>query len=418
MTLPFLTEDSIRGDSALLKAKSMLVPRVSNNMSESLKVVDFSNTIPAYQGNGAYYIDIFVGSPPQRQTVMVDTGSENTALPCTGCENCGIHINSPFDKLISRSFRYLSCDQCLSGSCKPDEDMCVVGTDYVEGSSWIGNEVQDFVRAEGSISGLSHKNRHSNGIQLKFTCMTSNEGQFKAQKVNGIIGMNLNKGSFWNQMYQQGAIGSPQFSMCLRKQPYIPLITDDGYPSGAITLGGVNNRLNNVDMVYIDLEDPDRTGLFRVQIRKIYVHPNGGQRLTGVDRLRSGQTLLLTKDTKMANEGGVIIDSGTTDTILAPELKPMIDTIWKEVLGIPFPTKPMILDPKKLKDWPTMIFQMKGSTSGNSLRQREKNTFFFDEENPNDVLVAFPPSSYMHLNLSTKLYSPGLWMHNNDIGQR
>jgi hypothetical protein len=28
-----------------------------------------------YQGYGTHYVDLWVGSPPQRQTVIVDTGS-------------------------------------------------------------------------------------------------------------------------------------------------------------------------------------------------------------------------------------------------------------------------------------------------------------------------------------------------------
>ena len=33
---------------------------------------------------GYYYVNLFVGSPPQKQTVIVDTGSSLTAMPCSG----------------------------------------------------------------------------------------------------------------------------------------------------------------------------------------------------------------------------------------------------------------------------------------------------------------------------------------------
>lgn len=33
---------------------------------------------------GYYYVNLFVGSPPQKQTVIVDTGSSITAFPCSG----------------------------------------------------------------------------------------------------------------------------------------------------------------------------------------------------------------------------------------------------------------------------------------------------------------------------------------------
>eukprot|EP00551_Chaetoceros_affinis_P020525 CAMPEP_0203740334 /NCGR_PEP_ID=MMETSP0092-20131115/49508_1 /ASSEMBLY_ACC=CAM_ASM_001090 /TAXON_ID=426623 /ORGANISM="Chaetoceros affinis, Strain CCMP159" /LENGTH=139 /DNA_ID=CAMNT_0050626721 /DNA_START=114 /DNA_END=530 /DNA_ORIENTATION=+ len=49
-----------------------------------------------YQGYGTHYVDLWVGSPPQRQTVIVDTGSGVTAFPCTGCNDCGMdyHVDS------------------------------------------------------------------------------------------------------------------------------------------------------------------------------------------------------------------------------------------------------------------------------------------------------------------------------------
>ena len=54
------------------------------------------------QGNATsilyYFIDIYIGYPPQKQTLIVDTGSSNTGVPCKNfCENCGKHINSYYD---------------------------------------------------------------------------------------------------------------------------------------------------------------------------------------------------------------------------------------------------------------------------------------------------------------------------------
>merc|ERR1719199_22587 len=42
-----------------------------------------------YQGYGTHYMDLWVGTPPQRQTVIIDTGSSITAFPCSGCVHCG-----------------------------------------------------------------------------------------------------------------------------------------------------------------------------------------------------------------------------------------------------------------------------------------------------------------------------------------
>lgn len=38
---------------------------------------------------GYYYANIYIGSPPQKQSVIVDTGSGQLALPCEKCISCG-----------------------------------------------------------------------------------------------------------------------------------------------------------------------------------------------------------------------------------------------------------------------------------------------------------------------------------------
>jgi hypothetical protein len=46
-------------------------------------------TTPLSQGYGTHYATVYVGTPPQRKSVIVDTGSHYTAFPCAGCTNCG-----------------------------------------------------------------------------------------------------------------------------------------------------------------------------------------------------------------------------------------------------------------------------------------------------------------------------------------
>jgi len=45
-----------------------------------------------------YYVNIFIGTPGIKQSLIVDTGSGNTGVPCKSlCENCGYHLNSYYD---------------------------------------------------------------------------------------------------------------------------------------------------------------------------------------------------------------------------------------------------------------------------------------------------------------------------------
>lgn len=54
-----------------------------------------SEVLPLFQGMGVHYVYIWVGTPPQRVTVIVDTGSHHTAFPCVGCK-CGKHVSFLF----------------------------------------------------------------------------------------------------------------------------------------------------------------------------------------------------------------------------------------------------------------------------------------------------------------------------------
>lgn len=70
------------------------------------------HVIPLY-GNatlGYYYANIYVGSPPQEQSVIMDTGSGQLALPCSKCISCGNrHIHPPFRMSDSSTSKFITC---------------------------------------------------------------------------------------------------------------------------------------------------------------------------------------------------------------------------------------------------------------------------------------------------------------------
>ena len=374
-----------------------------------------SETFPAFQGYGAYHVDIYVGSPPQKQTVLVDTGSENIGIPCTGCVDCGnTHTDYHFKQTISQSFHKLTCSECHNGECMFDDNTCSIRSMYVDGSGWSGKEVRDYVHPG------RENDDNDNKFPLKFTCMESVEGAFKDQLADGIMGLGLRKGSFWRQMYDQGAIASRQFSLCLNNHPL------GGHMVGAMTLGGVDDRLvhTSSDMRYMDFDNI--SGLYEVTIRKIYVHPGGGERLADLD-LSNGQTIAIGADESVINAGGVIIDSGTTATLLPPALKDAFDEAWEQATGRKFPTEPIKMSPEELKGWPTIIFQMKGSSrhihpgpllSSSHDAGYNQPSAMLDANHPYDVLVAFPPSRYMRPNPALREYRPMIQLDDSYEGAR
>lgn len=109
-------------------------------------------TSPLHQGYGTHYATIWVGTPPQRKSVIIDTGSHFTAFPCKGCKGCGEehHTDKYFDQDASSTFRPLTCkkarrgpeDQCQGGT-ECIVGRCILSQTYTEGSSWEAFQAVD-----------------------------------------------------------------------------------------------------------------------------------------------------------------------------------------------------------------------------------------------------------------------------------
>jgi hypothetical protein len=70
-----------------------------------------------------YYIDLYIGNPPQKQSLIIDTGSHITSVPCLPyCEKCGKHLNKYYDMHKSNESRLVdctnhTCKNTWAGSC-------------------------------------------------------------------------------------------------------------------------------------------------------------------------------------------------------------------------------------------------------------------------------------------------------------
>lgn len=100
---------------------------------------------------GYYYANIYLGTPPQKQSFIIDTGSTLFAIPCNMCTSCGLrHLNPKFDVTRSNTSRLLTCETgkgFCSSNCKDklSNDSCGFGMNYAEGSSISGIMVEDVV---------------------------------------------------------------------------------------------------------------------------------------------------------------------------------------------------------------------------------------------------------------------------------
>jgi Xylanase inhibitor N-terminal len=364
---------------------------------------------PLNQGYGTHYAHIWVGSPkPQRQSVIVDTGSHFTAFPCKGCLKCGsdYHTDPYFQPQLSETFQHRRCHECLSGATCIN-DRCLFSQSYTEGSSWEAYQAEDLVYMGGRDMLAKEDPRNSDyAVEFLFGCLTSENGLFVTQLANGIMGMSAHQETLTKRLFDMKKIERNMFAMCFRRE----LATSKkGVSAGVMTLGGFDNRLDLSPMVYA--VNVAASGWFTVYVKNVFIRSGGGQRATC--ELEEGQHILrIPLDLAVVNSGkGVIVDSGTTDTYLHKKVAKSFVSAWKKITKSEYNHKGILLSDDQLHRLPTILVQMKGYGT----RSIESSTptigyaGTLDPSSPDDILLAIPATHYMEYSTTTGLYTSRLY---------
>jgi len=383
-------------------------------------------SVPLAQGYGTHYVTLWVGTPtPQRKTLIVDTGSHHTAFPCKGCKRCGEHHHTDkyFDPDASKSFRSLSCRECLWGAkCEgisavgkeihglvetkvSEMQSCTFQQAYTEGSSWKAFQVQDivFVGGKDMFSAADPvANRYS--VDFTFGCQTDSTGLFVSQLADGIMGLSQHDATLPQSMYNQGKLRNKIFGLCFRTEM---VVSKKGISAGVMTLGGVDRRLDSTPMVWA--RNLARTGWFTVYVKKLHLRPGGG---SSAKIENSEDIITVTADLFSMNSGkGVILDSGTTDTYLHKSLAQPFNIAWKKITGKPYSNLPVKLTRQQISELPTILIQLVPFDNSFDVNFGSPDDIIglvgnkLDENNPTDVIIAVPATHYMEYSPSKNVYT-------------
>ena len=116
-------------------------------------------------------------------------------------------------------------------------------------------------------------------------------------------------------MHIHGITRKRAFSLCYLRQNHADKV---GTEAGALTLGGTDQRLHKSPIMWAENVAGRNKGWYAVDVKAIYLRAGGG--LSSAVRENDSITPVEI-DASALNAGGIIVDSGTTDTYLKRSAK-------------------------------------------------------------------------------------------------
>ena len=305
---------------------------------------------PLHATKGTHHAYLYIGSPPQRQTLIVDTGSRLTAFPCQPhCPDCGTHASEQFNLDKSSSREVATCSSCLlsnsnaadvfvgdglgglrgsSNSCY--NDRCEIEQAYTEGSSWRAFEVKDKVWLGSNDEKTSVQEHESHAAPFVFGCQVTEEGLFKKQYADGIMGLSMYTQTLAGT-FNQNSVANESFSLCFNKV------------GGHMALGGT--VLNHLTPMQFTPFAKKNTWYYSVTVKSIDV---GSHKLPRI-------FMQYMNDYK-----GTIVDSGTTDTFLPQKIAKHFIKAWEASSGKKFTNSLQLYTYEQFEKLPTVTFELDG----------------------------------------------------------
>ncbi|OIT33111.1 PREDICTED: aspartic proteinase-like protein 2 [Nicotiana attenuata] len=222
--------------------------------------------------NGYYTTHIWIGTPPQKFALIVDTGSTVTYVPCSECKKCGNHQDPKFQPEMSSTYQSVKCNKACP--CDHKRQQCIYERRYAEMSASYGLLGEDII-SFGNLSELAPQ-------RAVFGCEIAETGDLYSQRADGIMGLGRGDLSIVDQLVEKHVI-SDSFSLCYGGMDF---------GGGAMVLGGVKPP---ADMDFTK-SDFGHSPYYNIDLKEIHV---AGKPLNLNPRVFGGKH-------------GTILDSGTT----------------------------------------------------------------------------------------------------------
>ena len=213
---------------------------------------------------GNYYTTLYIGYKKYPQTYILDTGSSVMTSPCNSCTKCGKHTNSYYE--IDSSSKTLSKNSKKCGYLsniknfheKFSSKHCYFNLTYSEGSSISGYYTIQTVYFPNILS--NNENLISKPFKIPIGCTTEEKKDFFNQKADGTMGLNNNKKSFMNMLYQTDTIRLNLFTLCF---------SDKG---GYFALGRVDRTFHKSRVIRFVPMIKNNNNYYNIKVNQIHIN--------------------------------------------------------------------------------------------------------------------------------------------------
>ncbi|KAJ4956681.1 hypothetical protein NE237_013464 [Protea cynaroides] len=269
---------------------------------------DVSSTVIA--NNGEYLMKISIGTPPIDVLAIADTGSDLNWVQCKPCQDCYKQVTPLFDPKSSSTYINLACNASfceeLGSQSSCSRNVCQYSYSYGDQSFTNGNLASETFTLSNSKSG-----RYVSLPKKVFGCGHNNNGTFDKHG-SGLIGLG---GGSLSLISQLGSSINGKFAYCL-----VPLTAE--HETSTLSFGA-DAIVSGSGVVSTPLVSKSPITFYYLTLEGISV---------GTKRLRYKQSLEAAA--RNVEKGNIIIDSGTTLTLLPSHFYDELEAAVKDAIHL------------------------------------------------------------------------------------
>ncbi|KAK8940671.1 Aspartic proteinase CDR1 [Platanthera zijinensis] len=294
---------------ALISSGRIGINIFGNVAQQNFNIADnfYSEITP---GNFEYLMSFYLGSPAEKIVAIADTGSDLIWIQCKPCDEC-YHQKAPlFDPQASSTYKVVSCntDSCSAlpqGSCG-SASQCEYNYKYGDGSF-----VDGFLSSE-TISFDTTGGRRVQFPKSLFGCTHSSKGTFDENDA-GLVGLG---GGQLSLIRQLGSAIDNKFSYCLP--------SDQTNAKSSLNFGS-SAVISGSNAVTTPLISGTPDTFYFLNLEQISV---------------AGQGAISVKPASPGRAGNIIIDSGTTLTLIDDDTLQSVESKVKSSVDLKQVTDP------------------------------------------------------------------------------